>query len=364
MTRKLLVVVGTRPNFMKVTRLRAVAAARGTFVVELVHTGQHGDPGMSKVFLEQFGLLPDHALRIPEGSANTRIANIMLALEPVILANAPAAVVVVGDVDSTLAAALATNKNGTPLVHLESGLRSGDLSMPEEVNRILTDHMAQVCLVTEPSGQANLMREGVEVHRIHLVGNTMIDTLVAMRERIAASPILEELGLSDGGHVLVTMHRPSNVDRIDDLLRVVKLLEVLAEGQRVVFPIHPRTKAMLEVHGLLERVLAIAGLITSGPLDYLAFQRLVATSLCVVTDSGGIQEETTFLGIPCLTLRPTTERPSTTQEGSNMLLDPEPGNVRRVLARIRAGEHPKGVVPSMWDGHATERILDVLERVL
>lgn len=361
--KRILVVVGTRPNFMKVTRFKEVASARGDMQVELVHTGQHTDDRMSTVFFEQFGLVPDHFLTIPNGSPAARLGHIMVALEPVVRASSPTALVVVGDVDSTLAAALVANKLGIPIVHLESGLRSGDLGMPEEVNRILTDRIAQHCLTTEPSGREHLLREGTPEERIYFVGNTMIDTLVAFADRIEASDVLQSLGL-DGGHVLITIHRPGNVDRMEDLQRVVDLIALVAEHYAVVFPIHPRTLQSLDRFQLSDRLRALRTVTLCPPQDYFAFQKLVATSAFVITDSGGIQEETTFRGIPCLTLRPSTERPITVTEGTNELITFDLKALAVGMERIRSGTYKRGKVPDRWDGHATERVFEVLNRVL
>ncbi len=244
--KRLLAVVGTRPNFIKVTRLKQVARDRGGIEVRLLHTGQHADARMSAVFFEEFGLAPDERLEVPECSAAARMGRLMLALEPAMRAARPDAVLVVGDVDSTLAAAITANKLGLPLAHLESGLRSGDREMPEELNRILTDRITDLLLVTEPSGAENLIREGISEDRIHQVGNAMIDTLVAFDDRIQSSNVLERLGLGTGGHALITIHRPSNVDSTESLARVVDLIAAIAETCKAVFPIHPRTLRGLE----------------------------------------------------------------------------------------------------------------------
>lgn len=362
--KKLLVVVGTRPNFMKVTRFKEVAAKRGDIAVDLVHTGQHFDDRMSTVFFEQFGMRPDHWLGIPQGTPTAQMAHIMLALEPVAKQAAPDAMVVVGDVNSTFAAALTANKMGIPLVHLESGLRSGDMGMPEEINRILTDRITQHFLVTEASGRENLLREGADASTIHMVGNTMIDTLVAFEDRIQADPVLTDMRLGDGGHVLMTIHRPATVDEPTQLLKLVELIAFVAKKHRVVFPVHPRTTNNLERIGAMERLLAIPDVTLCEPLAYFAFQKLVATSALVITDSGGIQEETTHRRIPCLTLRPNTERPVTITEGTNELMPFDLELLAEAIARIEAGTYKKGRIPDLWDGKATERIMEVLHRVL
>lgn len=362
--KRVLTIVGTRPNFMKVTRLKHVAAAHGGVAVELVHTGQHTDDRMSTVFFDQFGLRPDRMLAIPEGSPAARMGHLILALEPVLAEARPDAVMVVGDVDSTLAGAITANKLGLPVVHLESGLRSGDMGMPEEVNRILTDRISAHALVTEPSGRANLLREGTAADRIHMVGNTMIDTLVAYDGSIRSSTVLERLGLAGAGHVLMTIHRPNNVDEAVALARVIDLLERVARRYPVVFPVHPRTWRNLDRFGLHQRITAIDRLTLCEPLGYFDFQKLVSTSAAVITDSGGVQEETTFRGIPCLTLRPSTERPVTVDEGTNTLITFDGDRLDALLERLGSHDYKHGRVPDLWDGHATERVVDVLHRVL
>ena len=373
--KRVLIVVGTRPNFIKVTRFKKVAAERGTIDVRIVHTGQHYSANMADVFFEQFGLVPDLFLNIGAGSANSQMAAIMTGLEPVIAAEKPDLVLVVGDVNSTLAAAITANKMVVRIGHLESGLRSFDRTMPEEHNRILTDQLTDHFFITEQSGVDNLRKEGRPEAALHFVGNTMIDTLVAFEPQVQASPVLKELGLGDSGHdfawapsrahVLMTIHRPATVDvpeRLSELLDLIA--DVCASGRKVVFPIHPRTVKNIEAFGLKAKVDAIQGLVLTEPLDYFAFQKLVATCAFILTDSGGIQEESTFRRVPCLTLRPNTERPSTVTLGSNELVPLDMAAVRAAIARIENGSFKKGAVPPLWDGHATERIMEVLERVL
>lgn len=361
--KKLLVVVGTRPNFIKVTRMRAVAAQRGDWEVKLVHTGQHFDDRMSTVFFEQFGLVPDHWLDVKPGSPNAQMAHIMLGLERVVGEEEPDAMMVVGDVNSTLAAALTANKCGIHLIHLESGLRSRDKGMPEEINRILTDRITETFLVTEPSGVENLIAEGVAPEHIHFTGNTMIDTLVGFEDRIQASDILEKLGLGNGGQVLMTIHRPATVDDPDRLLDLVKLIEEISKDHPVVFPVHPRTLNNLQRFGLHERLMAVKGLHVGEPMDYFSFQKLIATCAFVITDSGGIQEETTFRRIPCLTVRPNTERPVTVTEGTNELMTFDVEAMKAMIDRIHAGTFKQGRIPEKWDGHATERVFDALSSI-
>jgi UDP-N-acetylglucosamine 2-epimerase (non-hydrolysing) len=337
--------------------------------VRIVHTGQHYSANMADVFFEQFGLVPDIFLNIGGGSPNTQMAAIMTGLEPVIAAEMPDMVMVVGDVNSTLAAAITANKMGVRIGHLESGLRSYDRTMPEEHNRMLTDQLTDHFFVTEQSGLDNLRKEGRPEGTIHFVGNTMIDTLVAFEPQVQASPVLKNLGLDTGGHVLMTIHRPATVDVPERLSELLDLIADICQpstgsGRQIVFPIHPRTVKNIEGFGLKAKCDAIKGLILTEPLDYFAFQKLIATCAFILTDSGGIQEESTFRRVPCLTLRPNTERPSTVTIGSNELVPLDMDVVRAAIARIEDGTFKKGEIPPLWDGHATERIVEVLERVL
>ena len=362
--KKLLIVVGTRPNFIKITRFKQVARERGGFNVRIVHTGQHFSTNMADVFFEQFGLEPDSWLEIGAGSPNAQMAAIMHGLEPVIADERPDLAMVVGDVNSTLAAAITINKMGVPLAHLESGLRSFDRSMPEEFNRIVADELSDHWFITEQSGIDNLTREGRAKERMHFVGNTMIDTLVAFEPQVQRSPVLNDHNLGEGGHVLMTIHRPAMVDLPERLNELLDLIADLARDRKVVFPIHPRTLNNLERFNLLEKAQAIKGLVLTEPLDYFAFQKLIATCAFILTDSGGIQEESTFRRIPCLTLRPNTERPITITMGSNELVPLDMQAIRSAIGRIERHEFKRGEVPPLWDGRATERIFDVLERVL
>ena len=362
--KKLLIVVGTRPNFIKVTRFKQVAAQRGILDVRIVHTGQHFSAKMADVFFEQFGLIPDIFLEIGAGTPLAQMAGIMQKLEPVVLAEKPDMVMVVGDVNSTLAAALVANKLNVPLAHLESGLRSFDHTMPEEHNRVLTDRITDHFFVTEQSGLDNLRKEGVPEGRIHFVGNTMIDTLVAFEDGVRSSPVLDQLRLGTGGHVLMTIHRPATVDVKERLSELLDLIAEVAAIRKVVFPIHPRTVKNLERFGLKAKADSIKGLVLTEPLDYFAFQKLIATCAFILTDSGGIQEESTYRRVPCLTLRPNTERPITVTMGSNELVPLDMSAVRAAIARIQSGTFKNGEVPPLWDGHATERILEVLEKVM
>ncbi|MBK6475287.1 MAG: UDP-N-acetylglucosamine 2-epimerase (non-hydrolyzing) [Flavobacteriales bacterium] len=292
------------------------------------------------------------------------IASMMLALEPVLIKERPDVMMVVGDVDSTLAAALTANKVGIALAHLESGLRSRDRGMPEEFNRIVTDRLGDHLFVTEPSGRENLIAEGTSADSIHLVGNTMIDSLVAYDDLVQANDILERSQLVTGGYALMTMHRPATVDDPKELDKMISLIEVAAKDRTVVFSVHPRTRTNMERFGSFKELENIKNLQLHGPLDYFAFQKLIAHSEVVITDSGGIQEETTFRQIPCLTLRPNTERPITVTEGSNELVPFDRDALADALNRIRDKRFKESKIPHLWDGHATERVFDVLDRSL
>lgn len=363
MTKKVLILIGTRPNFIKVTQFRQ-EARKANIDLRIVHTGQHYDHKMSGVFFEQFNLSPDHFLDIPQGiSSAQQLGNIILELDEYVSSSfRPDLLLVVGDVNSTLAGAIFANKTGILLGHVESGLRSRDESMPEEINRILTDRITDFFFVTEQSGYDNLIAEGTDKEKIFFVGNTMIDTLVAHEHEIDTSTILNDLGLGDTPYALMTMHRPATVDYEGGLLKLLEIIKLITKNQTLVFPIHPRTQSKLEEHQLWEEFNAIDGVIICPPTGYFEFQKLIKESVFVVTDSGGIQEETTFRQIPCLTLRSNTERPSTTMIGSNTLVPFDVSKIVELLNKIRNGEYKKGEIPPLWDGKATERIVEVIRQ--
>lgn len=332
--------------------------------LKFVHTGQHFDEKMSKVFFDQFNLRPDFLLNIGAGTPNTQMANVMLGLERVCSEYQPDLLMVVGDVNSTFAAALTGNKMGIKVAHLESGLRSDDRTMPEEINRLLTDEISDFYFVTEQSGLDHLKAHGVADEKVFFVGNTMIDSLVEFEPQVQESDILTQYNLAPQGYVLMTMHRPSNVDEKVGLETLIAIIKSITNNLKLVFPIHPRTIAKLKQFGLWEQIEHLEGLIFSEPLDYFSFQKLTADSKFVVTDSGGIQEETTYRQIPCLTLRNNTERPSTVSIGSNVLVPYTIQDVEHYIAQIMDGTFKKGQVPPLWDGKSTERILEVLSKVL
>lgn len=364
MPHKILIITGTRPNFVKVTQFKRAVAEYPNLEIEIVHTGQHYDKNMSEVFFTQFGLKPDHFLNIPAGTPVTQLSEIMKRLEVLVATIKPQLIMVVGDVNSTLAGALVANKMGVQLAHLESGLRSGDRSMPEEINRLLTDEISDYYFVTEQSGIDSLTKEGKNTSAIHFVGNTMIDTLVGFQQEINDSPILEKMGLTPESFVLMTIHRPATVDVRSKMEELIELMEWVSGSLKIVFPIHPRTINNLRQFSLLERFESIPGLERTEPLDYFAFQKLIANSRFILTDSGGIQEESTFLKKPCLTLRPNTERPSTIEIGSNELIGEDWSVVRSKVEQILNNRFKSGSVPALWDGRATWRVLDVLNENL
>lgn len=352
---RLLTIVGTRPNFIKVTQFNRVFRDSG-FQHILVHTGQHYDLNMAGVFFQQFGLQPDHQLALTHNSPTGQMADILLGLEQFFSEWKPDLVLVPGDVNSTLAAAIAANKGGIPIGHIESGLRSEDKGMPEEHNRILTDHLAELLFVTEESGLINLQKENIAGDRIRFVGNTMIDTLVAYSEQIEHSSILEDLHLTPGEFLLMTMHRPATVDDRHAMVHLTELIRAMTAFGKIVFPIHPRTRKQLDRFDLMDEWESIEPLILMDPMGYFPFQKLIRHSLAVVTDSGGIQEETTFRQVPCLTLRPNTERPSTIDPGSNTLVPFDIDVITSYLQMIKEGTYKQGAIPPLWDGRASERI--------
>lgn len=375
MTHRILCVAGARPNFMKIAPLLRAFAGRSCFEARLVHTGQHYDAKLSQVFFEELGIpKPDIDLEVGSHSHAVQTAEIMRRFEPVLAEEQPKGVLVVGDVNSTIACALVAVKTRLnqpfmtrwgvrerPLViHVEAGLRSFDDDMPEEHNRKLTDCISDLLYVSDPAGLANLAKEGVDPERVVMVGNVMIDTLLHARSRAMQSPILEQLGLQEGGYGVVTLHRPSNVDNSESLGRLIDLLDDIADELQLVFPVHPRTRGRLEKLG---RQLDPSRWKLLDPLGYIEFLRLLSGARVVLTDSGGIQEETTVLGVPCLTLRENTERPVTIEEGTNQLV----GTQREaVLAGYRRATGPTSAprVPRFWDGQAAQRIVDHLATIL
>jgi UDP-N-acetylglucosamine 2-epimerase (non-hydrolysing) len=360
--RRVLVVVGARPNYMKVAPLMAELARRpAAFESVLVHTGQHYDPGMSEVFFEQLGMpRPDVELGVGSGTHATQTAAVMRAVEPILARFRPEVVIVVGDVNSTLAVSLVAARAGVPIAHVEAGLRSFDRTMPEEINRVVTDVLSTYLFATEEAAVINLRREGAADDRIFLVGNVMIDTLFALLPAIRARETRADFGLPWHGYGVVTLHRPSNVDQPVALERLLEALATVQSRLPLVFPVHPRTAERLRALGDAVRFDGLSALLLLEPLPYVDFMSLVADARLVLTDSGGIQEETTALGVPCLTLRANTERPVTIRMGTNQLVGDDP---TRLLGAVEAVLHTPpsaGRLPDLWDGQAAPRIIDVL----
>jgi UDP-N-acetylglucosamine 2-epimerase (non-hydrolysing) len=354
-------VVGARPNFMKAAPVMRALRERG-IDQRLVHTGQHYDDALSAVFFRDLALPePDLNLGVGSGSQAAQTAALMVALERAFADVAPALVVVYGDVNSSMAASLVAAKLGLPIAHVEAGLRSFDNTMPEEINRRVTDLLSDLLFVTSPEGITNLERTGVGAEQIHFVGNPMIDSLVANMDRFDPGPLRARFDLPER-YAVATLHRPSNVDEPEQAARIVAMLGELASLVAVILPLHPRGRPMLEAAGLAAA--APAGRLTiTEPLGYVDFLSLVRGAALVVTDSGGIQEETTVLGVPCLTLRPNTERPITISHGTNRLAEPEDvGPLARAI--LAGGVTTPASPPPLWDGRAGERIADVIEKWL
>ncbi len=357
---KIINIVGARPNFMKIAPLMRAFAASERIEPLLVHTGQHYDERMSDLFFKQLNIPePDINLGVGSGSHAVQTAEVMKRFEPVVLEHKPDAVLVVGDVNSTIACALVAKKLGAKVIHVEAGLRSFDRSMPEEINRVLTDAISDLLLVSEQSGLDNLKREGVDDGKVFLVGNVMIDTLEANRQRAAESDVLERLGVAAGEFGLVTMHRPANVDDPEILKTLLDVLNEFTDRVKLVWPVHPRSQKNMERFGLAEKV-AGDGWITPEPLAYLDFLKLMDSAAVCLTDSGGIQEETTILGTPCITLRENTERPATIDAGTNVIVGRDPAKIRAAFEKAMANKAHTPARPPLWDGAAAERIAELL----
>ncbi|MBN1136382.1 MAG: UDP-N-acetylglucosamine 2-epimerase (non-hydrolyzing) [Anaerolineae bacterium] len=358
---RILNVVGARPNLMKMAPIVAEMARHPEIEQTLLHTGQHYDKAMSGIFFEQLGLpAPDIYLGVGSGSHAWQTAQIMIGFERVCQELRPELVVVVGDVNSTLACSITAVKLWIPVAHVEAGLRSFDRRMPEEINRIVTDSLSDLLFTTSRDADENLEREGIDPAKVHLVGNVMIDALLRHRQRAAASDILARLDLCPQGYALLTLHRPSNVDDPGTLRGIMSAIEVLQAQLPVVFPAHPRTRKNLDAFDLADQVAGLRHLIITEPLGYLDFLCLMDHARLVLTDSGGVQEETTILGVPCLTLRENTERPVTITEGTAELTGSDPARILAASQAILDGHGKRGRAPELWDGHAAERIVRVI----
>lgn len=362
---KVMLVAGARPNFMKIAPIMRALAAHGGFEHFLVHTGQHYDDVMSHGFFEELGIpQPDVNLEVGSASHAVQTARIMERFEPVCLREKPDAVIVVGDVNSTVAAGLVATKMGIALVHVEAGLRSGDRTMPEEINRLATDAITDLFFATEPEAVANLHDEGHARERIHFVGHVMIDNLLYQCQRLdaASSDTLSEKPASP--YFCLTLHRPANVDDPERLASLLEAVEQVAGWGDVFFPCHPRTEARMRASGWWERMQSASGIHLLPSLSYNDFLSLWRDAAAVLTDSGGLQEETTALGVPCLTLRDTTERPITITQGTNILIGADTGRLLREVRAVLDGRKKKGRVPELWDGLASERIVRILHGYL
>lgn len=359
-------VAGARPNFMKIAPILRQLDERDGVETTLIHTGQHYDRNLSDVFFEELGIRkPDVSLGVGSGSHAQQTADVMVAIEKVLLESAERGepfdrLIVVGDVNSTMAAAIAATKLHVPVAHVEAGLRSFDRTMPEEINRLVTDAISDLLLCSEPAGVENLLGEGHDESRVHLVGNVMIDTLLTQVERAKSQSTLERLGLNQGEYGVVTLHRPSNVDEKSTLSGLVAVLTEISERMPLVFPVHPRTRARIDSFGLTSSLESSPAVKILDPQGYLDFLCLTSQARVIVTDSGGLQEESTALGVPCLTMRANTERPITCDGGTGTLIGSDAEALRANLEAVLKGDYKQGVCPELWDGKAATRIADVL----
>ena len=361
MTGPVILVVGARPNFMKIAPIHAELGRRGISRI-ILHTGQHYDENMSKVFFDDLGMpQPDIYLGIGSGSHATQTAKVMVEFEKVCKEHNPSMVIVVGDVNSTVACSMVCAKEWIPCAHVEAGLRSFDREMPEEINRLITDAIADYLLTPSPDGDENLRNEGVSEERIKRVGNVMIDSLFNNLERSKNSTIHSDLNIEKGNYGVLTLHRPSNVDEKDVFTVIIGALEEIGSKIPLVFPLHPRTKNRAEQFGLTKRLESIPNIVLTGPAGYLDFVALMAESKLVLTDSGGLQEETTALGIPCLTLRDNTERPITVTEVTNTIVGNDPQVIIDAAIEVIENGGKAGRIPELWDGKTATRIADIIE---
>lgn len=367
MKHKIMCIVGARPNFTKIAPImRAIKDTSNNLEGFLVHTGQHYDEAMKHSFFEQLGIPePNVDLEVGSGSHAVQTAEVMKRFEPILDQEKPAAVLVVGDVNSTIACALVAAKKHVPVIHVEAGLRSYDRDMPEEINRVLTDQISDLLFTTEKSAHDNLAREGVDTDRAVFVGNVMIDTLfnnvekaVPMAETLKSSEV--ELDYKESGFGLITMHRPSNVDDKEVLSLLIKSLAKISNKLPLIFPVHPRTKGQLEKFDLLDEIQK-SNITLLPPLGYLHLLDFMKNAKVVLTDSGGIQEETTALGVPCITLRENTERPITVAEGTNTIVGADPEKIEQAFNEVMTTGGKGGKIPEFWDGHAAERIVEYLD---
>lgn len=357
-------IVGARPNFVKIAPLMHAMQYSAEFEAVLVHTGQHYDYNMSESFFKELQIPePDVYLNVGSDTHGKQVAKIMKKFDEFCEEYQPDLVVVVGDVNSTMACSLVATKRHIKVAHIEAGIRSYDRSMPEEVNRIVTDSIADLLLPPSQDASENLMKEGHSKEQIYLVGNIMIDTLLKNQQKILESNILQTLGILPREYALLTLHRPSNVDDLENLVNIIDALDVIQKRIKIVFPVHPRTKKKLEEFELMSRIKQMSNIKLTDPLGYFDFGKLVYDAHFVMTDSGGIQEETTVYQIPCITIRENTERPVTILEGTNELAGADKNKIIGFANQILDGKWKKGTVPELWDGKTAERIVNVFENL-
>ena len=356
---KISLLVGTRPNIVKISQFRRVFSQYDNFELKIIHSNQHYSESVSSIFFTQFGIEADVILPKFEGHASAHMGHIIQHLTTELMNDKPDLLIVVGDVNSTLSGAIVANKLGIKLAHLESGLRSYDRQMPEEINRLIVDELSDYYFVTEQSGLDNLKSEGKDMNHVYFVGNTMIDSLMAFTKEIHSKTFSFTYDI-DKPYLAMTLHRPSNVDNKAGLLKILALLEYCSKYFQIIFPMHPRTKKNIDAFNLTNNFENLEHIIFTEPLDYFTFQKLIALSHGVITDSGGIQEETTFIGVPCVTLRENTERPVTIELGTNELMDFDPPEV---LAKLNHLSEKENKIPPLWDGSATERIAEKLNEI-
>ncbi|WP_456441258.1 non-hydrolyzing UDP-N-acetylglucosamine 2-epimerase [Caldithrix abyssi] len=362
---KVINVVGARPNFMKIAPIQREMSKYSSIKPVLVHTGQHYDKRMSKLFFNDLQLPePDIYLGVGSGTHAEQTAKIMTHFEKILNEEKPELVLVVGDVNSTAACSMVAAKMNTKIAHVEAGLRSFDRTMPEEINRLVTDVLSDLLFVTEKSGLENLKREGIADHKVHFVGHVMIDSLIYFKPKADQSAILDELNLTPGEYGVITLHRPSNVDNKQNFEKLLNAFAQIEQRLPLIFPIHPRSQKMIDQFGLREKVEKMSNLRLLDPLGYLDFMKLLHNARLVLTDSGGIQEETTFLGIPCITMRENTERPITVEIGTNVLVGTDTQRIVLEAEKILDGNAKKGQIPELWDGHAAERIVKIINEEL
>lgn len=359
---KIINVVGARPNFMKIAPILRELKKNPSVQSILMHTGQHYDVKMSDVFFRDLEI-PEPAIYLNVGSAShaKQTADIMVKFEEVLQKEKPDLIVVVGDVNSTLACSVTAAKERVRIAHVEAGLRSFDPSMPEEINRIVTDRLSDLLFTTEKSGAANLIREGKRADQIFFTGNVMIDSLVFAQKRMEQSDVLARFKMEPRAYALVTLHRPANVDQSDSLEKIIRILETIQKRMTIIFPVHPRSVKMMESFGYTARIQAMKNVIITDPLGYVDFLNLMTHAKFVMTDSGGLQEESTFLGVPCLTMRENTERPVTHEIGTNTLVGLDEQKIVSCVEKILNGTYRKGSIPELWDGRAAQRIVKILE---